>query len=174
MNNAAHGFPALSGTGNTGNPSLLERDWKARCRRGNQAFVLGNHAVAESHYVEAVSLARVAVGMAQRAGDAVPEEKLERWLSMWVIGHLNLSDLYARAEPERALGVAFSAYERMVECLHDARVAARVHRAFLRHLRHLLDGLMDLMKRTGIPEQCAARIRAKAQALALGYWNAWT
>lgn len=156
-------------------PSSFERRWQTLCVRGNRAFAQGEDEAAERHYNEALDLAHVAMGMACHAGDAVAEEKLERWLAVWVISHLNLSDLHMRAaQPERALEVAFAAYEKIVDCLHDTRVAARVHRACLRHLRHVLDGLMDLMKRTDIPDASAARIFAKAQALALGYWNAWT
>lgn len=128
---------------------------------------------AERHYNEALDLAHVAMGLARRAGEAVSDEKLERWLAVWVISHLNLSDLHVRAaRPERALEVAFAAYEKIVECLHDAGAATRVHHACLRHMRHVRDGLMDLMKKTGIPDASAARIFA--QALALGYWKAWT
>lgn len=156
-------------------PSSFERRWQALCVRGNRAFAQGENEDAERHYNDALDLAHVAMGMARHAGEAVPDEKLERWLAVWVISHLNLSDLHVRAgEPERALEVAFAAYEKIVECLHDAGAAARVHHACLRHMRHVLDGLMDLMKMTGIPDASAARILTQAQALALGYWKAWT
>lgn len=156
-------------------PSSFERRWQTLCVRGNRAFAQGENEDAERHYNEALDLAHMAMGMARRAGDAVPDEKLERWLAVWVISHLNLSDLHARAaQPERALEVAFAAYEKIVECLHDTRIPTRVHHACLRHMRHVLDGLMDLMKKSDISDACAARIFAKAQALALGYWNAWT
>lgn len=155
-------------------PSSFERRWETLCLRGNRAFEQGEDTAAERHYTDALDLAHVAMGMARRAGDAVPDEKLERWLAVWVISHLNLSDLHVRAsQPERALEVAFSAYEKIVECLHDTRIATRVHHACLRHMRHVLDGLMELMKKAGISDASAARIFAKAQALALGYWNAW-
>lgn len=152
----------------------MERRWQSHCLLGNEAFAGGDHELAERHYLEAIGLAQVAIGMARNAGVAVTDEKIERWLSVWVISHLNLSDLHARsARPEHALRTAFTAYEKIVECLHDTRVAARVHRACLRHVRHVLDGLKDLMKRTGVPEDSAHRIFARAQSLALGYWNVW-
>ena len=148
--------------------------WRLLSAQANKAFERGEWGVAERHYGDALDLARVAITLARRAGDRVHDEELEHWLSIWVISHLNLSELHASSgRPERALEVAFTAYERIVECLHDARVAARVHRACLRHLRHVLDGLSDFMKRFGIPEDSTQRIFARAQALALGYWNAW-
>lgn len=154
--------------------TTLERRWRALSLRGNRAFARGEHDDAERHYHEAIALAQVAIGMARSAGDAVPDEKIEHWLSLWVISHLNLCDLHARAErAAHALQTAFGAYEKMVECLHDARLAARVHAACLRQLRPLLEGLVKLMRQAGIPDSAAARIHARAQALALGYWNAW-
>src|SRR5688572_8223660 len=95
-------------------PSSFDRRWQALCVRGNRAFAQGENETAERHYMEALDLAHVAMGMARRAGGAVTDEKLERWLAVWVISHLNLSDLHARtARPERALEVAFAAYERI-------------------------------------------------------------
>jgi len=160
--------------GHQAGQSGFTQRWQLLSVRGNKAFERGEWTAAERHYGSALDLARVAITLAHRAGDRVQDEELERWLSIWVISHLNLSELHARSgRPERALEVAFSAYERIVECLHDANVAARVHRACLRHLRHVLDGLADFMKRFGLPDATAQRIFARAQALALGYWNAW-
>jgi hypothetical protein len=154
--------------------AALDRRWRALSLRGNRAFARGNHDVAERHYREAIGLAQVAIGMVRHAGDAVPDEKIERWLALWVISHLNLCDLHAReARAEQALQTAFGAYEKIVECLHDTRLAARVHAACLRQMRPLLDGLAGLMRQAGVPDTAAARIHARAQALALGYWNAW-
>jgi len=156
-------------------PANLESHWKQLCTRGNDAFLQGRNQAAERDYREALALGHVAIDLAHGAADSVPEERLENWLSIWVISHLNLSDLHIRAaQPERAIEVAFAAYERIVECLHDTRVATRVHRACLRHLRHVLDGMKDLMCRSGMADAASERIVAKAQALALGYWNAWT
>jgi hypothetical protein len=152
----------------------FEKRWAWHCVRGNRASDRGEHEAAQQHYRHAVEIAGVALQMARSAGEAVPEEKIERWLSLWVISHLNLSDLHARADrPEHALQTVFAAYESMVECLHDPRVAARVHGACLRHVRHVLDGMKKLMTALGIPQAAAARIFARAQSLALGYWNVW-
>ena len=157
-----------------GQASFTQR-WELLSARGNKAFERGEWAAAERHYGSALGLAGVAMTLARRAGNRVRDEELEHWLSIWVISHLNLGELHANSgRPERALQVVFSAYERIVECLHDARVAVRVHRACLRHLRHVLDGLADFMKRFGIPDDAAQRTFARAQSLALGYWNAWT
>lgn len=154
--------------------SSFERRWQMHCQRGNRAVDDGQIEVASRHYRQAVDYAQVAIGMARRAGAAVPGERLERWLSLWTISHLNHSDFLARTSGhEQGIQAAFEAYEQVVECLHDVRVAARVHRACLRHARHVLDGLMSLMKQAGIAESSAMRIRARAQALALGYWNVW-
>jgi len=174
MNNPARAHSRSTAVCRNYAPPSFDHRWQTLCVRGNRAFAQGENEAAERHYMEALDLAHVAMGMARRAGGAVTDAKLERWLAVWVISHLNLSDLHARtARPERALEVAFAAYERIVECLHDTRAPARVHQACLRHMRHVLDGLMDLMKKSGIPDASAARIFAKAQALALGYWNVW-
>jgi hypothetical protein len=173
MRNPAPRLRAPAGAHQGGQASFAHR-WQLLSARGNKAFERGEWDAAERHYGDALGLARVAITLARRAGDRVQDDELEHWLSMWVISHLNLSELHARSgQPERALEVAFSAYERIVECLHDVNVAARVHRACLRHLRHVLDGLADFMKRFGIPEDSTQRIFARAQSLALGYWNAW-
>jgi hypothetical protein len=175
MNNPARARSHASAICRECAPFSFERRWQTLCLRGNRAFAQGENTAAERRYNEALDLAHVAMGMVRRAGEAVSDEKLERWLAVWVISHLNLSDLHVRAgQPERALEVAFAAYEKIVECLHDTRIPSRVHHACLRHMRHVLDGLMDLMKTTGIPDASAVRIFSKAQALALGYWNAWT
>lgn len=152
---------------------FLQR-WQWMSAQGDRALERGAWDAAQRHYDEALGLARFAIVLASRADDRVKEEELDRWLSMWVCSHRNLSKLHASSgRPDRAIEIIFAAYERIVECLHDARAAARVHRAFLRHLRQVLEGLADLMKRSGIPEDVAGRISARAQALALGYWNVW-
>lgn len=152
----------------------FERRWAILSMRGNQAFACGKRKLAETHYSEALKLARVAIGLVRDSDDSVSDSTLEYWLSIWVISHLNLSDFHAKAtDLERALETMFAAYEEIVNCLHDKRVMVRAHRVCLQHLRPILDGLKDLMTGAGLPQRYRDRALARAQSLALGYWDVW-
>jgi len=155
-------------------PAAFERRWAILSMRGNQAFASGKRQLAATHYGEALRLARTAIILVRDSDDSVSDAKLEYWLSIWVISHLNLCDFYGKAaEFERAMETLFAAYEEIVVCLHDKRAPARVHRACLQHLRPVLDGLKDLMAGAGLPPACRDRAIARAQSLALGYWQVW-
>lgn len=155
-------------------PESFERRWAILSMRGNQAFACGKRRLAETHYGEALKLARVAIGLARDCDESVSDSTLEYWLSIWVISHLNLSDFHAKATDfERALETMYAAYEEIVSCLHDKRVMARAHRVCLQHLRPVLDGLKDLMTGAGLSQEHRDRALARAQSLALGYWNVW-
>jgi hypothetical protein len=157
-----------------GDPASFERHWAVLSMRGNQAFACGKRKIAATHYGEALRLARVAIVLARDSEDSAADAKLERWVSMWVISHQNLSDFHAKAtEFERAIEALFAAFEEIVSCLHDRRASARVHRVFLQHLRPLLEALNDLMAGAGLPQEDRDRAIGKAQSLALGYWEVW-
>jgi hypothetical protein len=161
-------------SGEPGEPASFERHWAILSMRGNQAFACGKRQIAATHYGEALRLARVAMILARDCDDTVPEPKLERWLSIWVISHLNLSDFHGKAaEFERAIENLFAAFEEIVSCLHDRHASARVHRVCLEHLRPILDALKELMTAAGLPQAERDRTIARAQALALGYWKVW-
>jgi hypothetical protein len=70
--------------------------------------------------------------------------------------------------------VAFEAYEELVTGLHDTHAPAGLHRACLLQLKASIDGLSSLLDRAGLPQAHKDRVLAKAQSLALGYWNVWT
>ena len=70
--------------------------------------------------------------------------------------------------------MAFEAYEEIVTCLHDTRAPAGLHRDCLLRLKASIDGLSNLMDRAGLPQIHKDRLLAKAQSLAVGYWNVWT
>ena len=161
-------------SGEAGKPASFERRWAIVSMRGNQAFACGKRQLAATHYGEALRLARVAIILARGCDDSVADSKLEYWLSIWVISHLNLSDFHGKAADfERAMETLFAAFEEIVSCLHDKNVPARVHRVCLQYLRPLLNGLKDLMTGAGMSQEDSDRAIVRAQSLALGYWEVW-
>lgn len=153
----------------------FERRWAISSLRGNEAFATGRRELARMHYLESLRLAQQALGLARRDDATQPDETVDYWISIWVLSHLNLADLHAHeGQFARAIELVFAAYEEVVCCLHDTGVSARVHRACLGYLRPVLDGLRDLMDGAGLPQRDKDRVIAKAQALALGYWEVWT
>jgi hypothetical protein len=174
MNQRSAAFAQSPASGEPGKPASFERHWAILSMRGNQAFACGKRQIAATHYGEALRLARAAIILARDCDDSVPDSKLERWLSIWVISHLNLSDFHGKAADfERAMETLFAAYEEIVSCLHDKCASTRVHRVCLQHLRTVLDALRDLMTGAGLPQEHTDRTIARAQSLALGYWKVW-
>ncbi|HVY06801.1 MAG TPA: hypothetical protein VHB46_12560 [Burkholderiales bacterium] len=156
-------------------PSSFEGRWKLSRMRANEAAASGRHELAESHYLETLRLARMAIGRARHDGATQADATVDGWLAIWVDSHLEYADFLADGgEFETALSLGFEAYEQIVTALHDTQLNARVHGACLRRLKPLMDGLRTLMDRAGMPECHKARVIEKAQALALGYWNVWT
>ena len=155
-------------------PAAFEQRWAATSLRAREAAEAGKVQLAESHYLELLKLARVALGLARHEGATGSDEAVDNWLSIWVTSHLDFAGFLATGGHfENALSVGFEAYEEIVSCLHDPGAPACVHRACLHGLKPLIDGLRNLMDRAGLPQAQKDRVLAKAQALALGYWNVW-
>lgn len=156
-------------------PAAFEQRWAATSLRANEAAAAGKTQLAESHYLEVLKLARVALGLARHDGTTRLDETLDNWLTIWVTSHLDFADFRAAGGNfEGALSVAFEAYEELVTCLHDRGAPAGLHRACLLQLKPSIDGLSSLLDRVGLPQAHKDRVLAKAQSLALGYWNVWT
>lgn len=156
-------------------PAAFEQRRATASLRASEAAAAGKTQLAESHYLELLKLARVALGLAQHDGAARPDETMDNWLTIWVTSHLDFADfLAAGGNFEGALSVGFEAFEELVTCLHDTGAPAGLHRACLIGLKASIDGLSSLLDRAGLPQAHKDRVLAKAQSLALGYWNVWT
>jgi hypothetical protein len=156
-------------------PAAFESRWALHRMRANEAAAAGRRQLAESHFLEALRLARVALGLARHESTMQGDAAITGWIAIWVDSHLGFAGFLADGgEFETALSLAFEGYEALVTCLHDATLDPTVHRACLARLRPLIDGLRDLMDRGGMPACDRDRVLSRAQALALGYWNVWT
>jgi hypothetical protein len=156
-------------------PATFEQRWATASLRASEAAAAGKTQLAESYYLELLKLARVALGLARHDGSARLDETMDNWLRIWVTSHLDFADfLAAGGNFENALSVAFEAFEELVTCLHDTHAPAGLHRACLLQLKASIDGLSSLLDRAGLPQAHKDRVLAKAQSLALGYWDVWT
>jgi len=156
-------------------PAAFEQRWATASVRASEAAAAGKTQLAESHYLELLKLARVALGLARHDGAARADETMDNWLTIWLTSHLDFADFLAANENfEGALSVAFETYEELVTCLHDTGAPAGLHRACLIAMRASIDGLSSPLDRAGLPQAHKDRVLAKAQSLALGYWNVWT
>ena len=151
-------------------PAAFEQRWATASLCAREAAAAGKIQLAESHYLELLKLARVALGLARHDCAARSAGTVDNWLSIWVTSHLDFADFLAAAGNfESALSVGFEAYEEIVSCLHDPHAPADLHRACLLRLKASIDGLSNLLDRAGLPQAYKDRVLAKAQSLIKKY-----